>query len=100
MISEMQMLAFLLEDVALLAARLDQPATALELIGAADRLREELAAPRSDASDARLEAQLEQSLGSVPARDRADAHARGRQRDLAESLRRVIRLCRADRANP
>ncbi len=49
-------LAFLLEDIGLLAAHASDAEHALELLGAADALREEIGAPRAPAHQAELDA--------------------------------------------
>jgi predicted ATPase len=86
--------AFLLEDVAVLAAAQRHPVEALELLGAADRLREEIDVPRSDS----LEEDLHQRVvepGRTLAEDVSTAaRKRGRGMDLEAALAAAIACCR------
>jgi tetratricopeptide (TPR) repeat protein len=85
--------AFLLEDVALLAAGSGQAEDAFRLIGAADTLRAAIGAPR--------EASLEQDIarGMAPANGALDAQAAERARaeglslGLEEGIDLVLRVC-------
>jgi hypothetical protein len=85
--------ALLVEDMVLLALAKDEPAHAVELLGAADALRTRLDAPRPPA----VAATLESALAPVRPRlgdDEATAHGRGLDLDagaLADLLRVVGR---------
>ena len=85
-------LAFILEDVAALAVLLGEPAVALRVAGAAAAVREETGAPRAQADQEELDAQL------APAREvlgqRADAlWEAGKLGGLEEAIRTALRLC-------
>jgi class 3 adenylate cyclase/tetratricopeptide (TPR) repeat protein len=85
-------LAFILEDIAALAVLLDEPTVALRVAGAAAAVREETGAPRGQADQEELDAQL------APAREalgeRADAlWEAGRMGGLEEAIRTALRLC-------
>jgi class 3 adenylate cyclase/tetratricopeptide (TPR) repeat protein len=74
--------AFLLEDIAMLAALVGEPARALELVGAADRLREEIGTPRSPA----LAESLDEALRAAREYLGDEAEAAGRRgRELVTS---------------
>jgi hypothetical protein len=71
-------LAFLLEDVALLAALDGRPEAALELAGAADAVREAIGSPRGEALENELDRRLRTARdrlggGAAAARDRGAA---------------------------
>jgi len=88
--------AFLLEDIAVLAALEGRPAAALELLGAADRLRESSGSPRSDALKSEIDARLAPSITELSADQSAAARARGRALapDHAASL--ALHYCVSD----
>jgi class 3 adenylate cyclase/tetratricopeptide (TPR) repeat protein len=86
-------IALLLEDVAFLAVDTGQERDALRLLGAADALRLELAAPRSPAPAQLLEDALSparRSLGE-DARAAVDEGAVAKAEDIAEFVRQVCR---------
>jgi hypothetical protein len=87
-------MAFLLEDVARLAALLDAGELALELLGAAATLREEIGAPRTAALEEQLTAALAPATGSLPVAAREAALHRGRELTLATAADRALGLCR------
>ncbi|MET0732554.1 MAG: tetratricopeptide repeat protein [Casimicrobiaceae bacterium] len=86
-------LAFLLEDVGMLAACCGDASAALELIGAADTLREAIGAPRAPP----LAADIERSLAAVVAGlsdDERSAYASGgRALDVAAAVDRALAFC-------
>lgn len=86
-------LAFLLEDIAVLAALGGEAAPALELLGAADGLREALGAPRSPSLEEEIAAQIGPAVDSLPGELRSSARARGRQLDLDAALSRALEFC-------
>ncbi len=86
-------LAFLLEDIAVLAAAEEDPVTALELIGAADALRAELDATRPAALDEQLAAALDPHVGSLSPTERDAIVERGRARPIAEVLAMTAAYC-------
>jgi tetratricopeptide (TPR) repeat protein len=84
-------MAFLLEDVALLAAEVGLREAAYELVGAADRQREELGSPRAPA----LETTLTERLSAAAAGD-DDAHAarqRGALFDTEQAVSALMSVC-------
>ena len=86
-------LAFLLEDVAVLAARLDRAERAFELLGAAETLRQEIGSPRGEALDEELErhvAATRESLGPAAAEA---AVARGRGIGLKAAIELGLIVC-------
>jgi tetratricopeptide (TPR) repeat protein len=85
-------LAFMLEDVAVLATLLDEPALALRLAGAGAALREQTGAPRGPADQEELDGRL------APAREalgeRADAlWEEGRMDALEDAIATALRFC-------
>jgi tetratricopeptide (TPR) repeat protein len=90
-------LAFLLEDIALLASA-DDAMLALELVGAADALRAEIDAVRPAALDEQLGAALEEHVGVLPAAERTAALERGRTRSTADALDLAAAYCNPEPA--
>jgi tetratricopeptide (TPR) repeat protein len=86
--------AFLLEDIAMLAAVENQPVKALEMLGAADRIREEIDSPRSEALDADLRRRIDERSAGLDADTITTAIARGREWDLERALTAAIACCR------
>jgi hypothetical protein len=86
--------AFLLEDISTLAAAEEQPTVALELLGAADRMRQEIDSPRSDALEAELRREIVERGTGVDDEARAAARGRGRAMDLVAALTAAIAFCR------
>ena len=88
-------LAFLLEDVGRFGALIGEAESALELLGAADRLREEIGAPRAES----LEAEIAKAIGPATAQLGADEQAairmRGRALDLAAAVDAALSLVAA-----
>jgi adenylate cyclase len=87
--------AFLLEDIGVLAALLGQPERALELVGSADRLREEIGTPRAPGLVQSLDEQLAPALAALEPEAQVAARARGRELDPAEAIERAIAFCDA-----
>jgi tetratricopeptide (TPR) repeat protein len=84
-------LAFLFEDVASLAWSTGAPELACELLGAADRSRDEIGSPRA----ASLEAELATRSAATEIDDvaSAGARARGRQQSTEFSVNIVLHFC-------
>ena len=86
-------MAFLLEDVASLAALAGEFEPALELVGAADRMREEIGSPRGPALDAELDRRL-QAAHDALGDEAADAiRTRGAGLGLPEALDAALAFC-------
>lgn len=85
-------MAYLFEDVGVFASSVD-PVLALELVGAADRLREETGSPRGAALDDELATMLAPARSAIgdPAADTAITRGRGLTLDAASAL--ASRLC-------
>jgi class 3 adenylate cyclase/tetratricopeptide (TPR) repeat protein len=90
-------LAFLLEDIAVVAARCADAHSALELIGAADALREALGAPRAPSLAQEIERELAAARASIPEHEALAHRARGRSRDLAAAVDHALVLCEGGR---
>ncbi len=88
-------LAFLLEDVAVLAAMADMPVVALELMGAADRCHDEVGSPRQSSLDAEISARLAGAISTLDAQSQAQARSRGRAWDTDDAVAAVLRFCDA-----
>jgi predicted ATPase/class 3 adenylate cyclase len=86
-------MAFLLEDVARLAALLGEGELALELIGAAATLRDEIGAPRTAALEDQLAAAIAPATDSLPPTAREAALHRGRELSLDRAADRALGLC-------
>jgi tetratricopeptide (TPR) repeat protein len=85
-------MAFLIEDIALLAAQTGDAQRAVELTSAAESLREAIGAPRSPALVEELDAGLagaRASLGEAA----SVAAERGRAMDAAAAVRLALRIC-------
>ena len=91
-------LAFLLEDIGVLAARLGDPTRAFEAIGAADTLRREIDSPRSPSLEEELATALASTRATLggPAADAAVE--RGRALDLEGAVAAALAICEAARA--
>ena len=83
-------LALLLEDVVLLALHIERAAQALQLVGAADALREQLAAPRAPAPAKALDSAL---AGARQAADAGRHLADGAALDQAGVVALVAEVC-------
>ncbi len=89
-------MAYLLEDIAQLAAKLAEPERALELVGAADTLRDEIGAPRAPALERQLEAQLAASTARIGPDDRAAWRRLGRALGTGEAFDMALAFCEQD----
>ena len=86
-------LAFLLEDIGVLAALSGDAPPALELIGAADALRESIGAPRAPSLDEDIERQLAATVAPLADEDRLAHRARGKAFDLAAAVEKAAAYC-------
>ena len=86
-------LAFLLEDIGMLAASRGDVRSALELVGAADAIREVIGAPRAPSLEQEMERQLASASAEMPVDDRAHHRGRGRSLDLAAAVDHAFALC-------
>ena len=85
-------LAFLLEDVALLAMALGEVNEALVLLGAAGRMRDDINVPRNEALAAELAERIETASGLAdPARSKLLSE--GRSLDTEPATVRAVALC-------
>ena len=85
-------LAFMLEDVAVLAVLVDEPAVAIRLSGAGAALREETGSSRGAADQEELDGQLAPARESLGARADALWEA-GRLGGLDDAISAALRLC-------
>jgi hypothetical protein len=81
-LGDLWLVAYVLEDVAILLARLDTPVEALTLAGAAARLRRELGSPRPPASQAELDRELDQARSALGPDEASRATAAGEALDV------------------
>ena len=86
-------LAFLLEDVGVLAARGGDPRAALELLGAAEALREAIGAPRAPSLEEEIGQQIAPAVEAISEQDRQALRARGRSLELAGAIDRALAIC-------
>lgn len=86
-------LTFLLEDIGMLAGRSGDAPSALELIGAADALRQAIGAPRAPSTEKVIATQLAEAVAGLSEEDRAAARARGRSLELPAALEHALALC-------
>jgi class 3 adenylate cyclase/tetratricopeptide (TPR) repeat protein len=86
-------LALLLEDVAVLAALTGDPQAALELLGGAEGLRDELGSPRAPSLQAELDEQLAPARTELGEDGAAAALARGRARDFDDAVTLALETC-------
>jgi non-specific serine/threonine protein kinase len=85
-------LAEVIEDVAVIAAETD-PATGLELLGAADRMRADIGAARPVARGAELEAELRAAREKLGEPAATTAVRRGLERDAPATVELALALC-------
>jgi tetratricopeptide (TPR) repeat protein len=85
--------AFLLEDAAILLAREGQGERAIELVGAADTLREEISTPRSATLEAELRRRVVDRDVDATSSDRDEARSRGRDLDFETALGNITAFC-------
>lgn len=86
-------LAFLLEDIGVLAALSGDASPALELIGAADAIREAIEAPRAPSLEQEMERQLSAAVAGLSDEDRAACRERGRGLELASAVEHALDVC-------
>jgi len=86
-------LAFLFEDIGVLAALTGDASRALELIGAADALREAMGAPRAPSLEKEIETQLAAGVAGLSDEDRAACREQGRALELASAIEHALALC-------
>ncbi len=85
--------AFLFEDIAVLAATEGDAAAALELLGAADRLRDEIDAPRAAALEDELHQLVDEADHGLMDESRDAIRGRGREREFDAALAAAIEFC-------
>jgi len=86
-------LAFLLEDIGILAALEGEARSALELIGAADASREAIGAPRAPSLEEEIGKQIAPAVANLTESERLADRERGRSLDLATALDHALALC-------
>jgi len=86
-------LAFLIEDISVLAAQSGDPCIALRLLGAADALRTAIDAPRAPALGREIDAQLAAAVSALPEGEPEACRANGRGLELADALALANSLC-------
>lgn len=91
-------LAFLIEDVAVLAALAGDPLTALEVLGAADAMRDATEARRPDSQTDELDRWIAPTLVGLADDAVASARARGRALDEHDALDQVSAYCNRERS--
>ena len=79
-------LAFLLEDLSRLAALTGEAERALELLGAADAVREQIGSPRSAGLDQAIEVDIEAAIATLSADQQRAARARGAAFDAGRAI--------------
>jgi class 3 adenylate cyclase/tetratricopeptide (TPR) repeat protein len=79
-------IAFLLEDIGVLAALAGEHEQAFALVGAADRMREEIGSPRGQALETELERRLDAAHAALGDEVTTGARRRGHDLDLDEAL--------------
>ena len=87
-------MAFLLEDIAVLATLLGQSEVAFELLGAADSLREAIGAPRPPALVAELAEHVAPAEEALGARQVAAARQLGSTLSIQEAIESGLRFTR------
>jgi len=85
--------AFLLEDVALLAAGSGQHEAAFRLVGAAGALREEIGAPREASLEKDIEAGMQPARDALAAADAARASEEGAALELEAAIMLALGVC-------
>ena len=86
-------LAFLLEDIGIFAAVSGDARAALELIGAADALRDAIGAPRAPSLQEEIAKALAAVATALSEDERHLCTTRGRSLDLAAAIERALDLC-------
>lgn len=85
--------AFLLEDIALLAAMEGDAVASLGLLGSADRLRDEIEAPRAAALEKELQKNVADADPTLPGEARDAIRQTGRSRNFDAALDAAIAFC-------
>ncbi|MEO8303520.1 MAG: tetratricopeptide repeat protein [Betaproteobacteria bacterium] len=88
-------LAFLLEDIGILAALAGDARSALEMLGAADAFREAIGAPRAPSLTEEIETPLAVAVATMPDSERVAHRARGHALDLADAVAHARKFCEA-----
>src|SRR5262249_34927251 len=86
-------LAQLLEDVAVLEARTGASEVALELVGAAESLRDEIGSPRAPSLQAELDEELASARAELGEAGAESALDRGRNRDFDDAVTLALDVC-------
>jgi predicted ATPase/class 3 adenylate cyclase len=86
-------IAFLLEDIGALAALAGEHEHALELVGAADRMREEIGSPRGPALEAELDRRLQAAHEALGDEVAARIRTRGAGLGLEDALVVALAFC-------
>ena len=86
-------LAFLLEDVGMLAAMEGDAPSALELMGAADALREGSKVPRPPSRQEEIDNALAAAAGSMSDHEREMLRGNGRSLDLPAAVEHALAFC-------
>jgi class 3 adenylate cyclase/tetratricopeptide (TPR) repeat protein len=86
-------LAFLLEDIAMLAAVDGAGCTALQLVAAVDALRAAIDAPRAPALAKEIDAQLAAATADIDQDQRDEWRARGNVLDVDQAIALALTLC-------
>ena len=86
---------FLLEDVAVLLATIDDVAPAYELLGAADALRDANAMPRAPSRAREIEQSINDLATSLPQYRREACRSKGREMVASSALDYALRRCAA-----
>jgi len=86
-------LAFLIEDIGVLAAQSADARAALQLLGAADALRAAIDAPRAPALAQEIDSQLAVATTGLDQSQRDECRARGRALDLDAAIALASTLC-------
>jgi class 3 adenylate cyclase/tetratricopeptide (TPR) repeat protein len=89
--------AFLLEDIGVLAALDGDARVALELLGAADSLREAIGAPRAPALEEEIAEKIAPAAAGLAEDARLSARSRGRSWTLDEAIDRSLEFCTQQR---
>jgi class 3 adenylate cyclase/tetratricopeptide (TPR) repeat protein len=92
--------AFLLEDAAILVAREGQGSRAIELLGAADTLREEISTPRSATLEDELQRRVVDRNAGLSETEQDEARRRGRDLGFEAALGDITAFCREISAAP
>ncbi|MEO5702179.1 MAG: tetratricopeptide repeat protein [Casimicrobiaceae bacterium] len=86
-------MAFLLEDIGLLAARDGDAPSALELVGAADAVREAGGMPRAPSLEAEIGNELDMAAAAMSDRECAMLRAYGRSLEFGAAVEHALAVC-------